>query len=105
MQLHFSAQESNLLADILWNRGAPPGVMDQVLSRHLQFDFDELDFLLQTVVAYKQELAVQIRQVADAATTAKIEARQLLLDSMSEKIDEARSHGLTNGETGASPVP
>ena len=89
MQLHFSAQESNLLADILLNERVPVGLFEQVLARHLHFDFDELEQLTQILAAHKQKVAADLEQCQDPKTKADLEARQQLMDSMIEKVDEA----------------
>jgi len=89
MQLHFSAQESNLLADILLNERVPAGMLEQVLARHLHFDFDELEQLMQILAAQKEKLAAQLANSEDPKAKAELEARQPLLDSMIEKVDEA----------------
>ena len=88
MQLHFSPDELNLLADILLNQGDPVGVLDRVMARDFRFDADELDKLRDVLVANQENLRAEIAK-ADTLQGNALRARQSMLESMIEKISEA----------------
>ena len=88
MQLRLTAQEFNLLADILLNEGGPVSMLDQVLARNLHLGFDELDQLREILVAHVQKRGTPSESTEDAKTTQEIEYKQRVLESMIDKINE-----------------
>jgi hypothetical protein len=89
MQLHFSPEELNLLAEILLNQGDPAGVLDRIMAHDLRFDFDELDQLREILVANWSNATSEVAACRDPQAKQKLEARQASLESMIERVSEA----------------
>jgi hypothetical protein len=89
MQVHFSAEESNLLAEILLNQGDPAGLLTRVSAEDLRFDFDELDQLREILVANWTNATSEVAACPDPQAKKKLEARQVALESMIERVAEA----------------
>jgi hypothetical protein len=89
MQLHFLPEELNLLADILLNQGDPAGLLDRVMARDIRFDLDELDQLREILVSNKRSIGDESASCQDPRTRSSLQNRQLLLESMIEKVSEA----------------
>jgi hypothetical protein len=89
MKLYFSAEEFNLLADILLNQGDPADLLDRVTTHDLRFDFDELDQLRETLVANWTNVSKEAEACSDPQAKQTLEARQRKLESMLERVTEA----------------
>jgi hypothetical protein len=89
MQLHFSPEELNLLAEILLNQGDPAHVLDRIMAHDLRFDFDELDQLREILVANWSNATSEAAACPDPQAKKKLEARQNTLESMIERVSEA----------------
>ena len=89
MQLHFLPRELDLLADILLNQSGHDRLLDQVMTRQLHLDLDELDQLREILSAEKHLVDEDTARCTDPQKKRILEARQLLLDSMIEKVSEA----------------
>jgi hypothetical protein len=89
MQLHFLPRELDLLADILLNQSGHDRLLDQVMTRQLHLDLDELDQLREILSAEKHLVDEGTARCTDPQKKRILEARQLLLDSMIEKVGEA----------------
>jgi hypothetical protein len=88
MQLHFTAQEFNLLADILLNHDSSGVLLDQVLARHLRLSYEELDELKCVLAAHTRELEGQAA-CQDDNLKKTLEERRHQLDTMLDKVNEA----------------
>jgi len=89
MRLYFSAEQFNLLADILLNQGDPAGLLPRVMDHDLRFDFNELDQLRETLVANWSGVTREIEACRDAQTRHTLEARQAMLENMIERVTES----------------
>lgn len=89
MQLHFLPSELDLLADILLSQGGHDRLLDQVLTRQIHVDLDELDQLQEILIFQKHLVGKEVVRCADPARKKLLEARYLQLDSMLEKVSEA----------------
>lgn len=88
MQLHFSPEELNLVANILLSAD-PAGLLDRILARDLRFDFDELDQLREILLANWSSAANELATCHDPATQRTVETRRAMLESMIEKVSES----------------
>jgi len=89
MQLHFAPEELSLLADILLNQRDPIGVLDRVMARDLRLDSDELDQLRDALIANQKRTRADLADTKNPQRTKGLLARQILLESMVEKVSEA----------------
>jgi hypothetical protein len=95
MQLHLENNELDALANILLEENHRPEILrtgdllDRVLTRHLQFGFDELDYLLGLVASRRQGLATQLSEVPDGPRKTALQQQVLLLERVSDKLTEA----------------
>jgi hypothetical protein len=89
MKLYFSAEDFNLLADILVNQGDPGNLLPRVMDHDLRFDFDELDYLRETLVANWSSVTKEIEACHDPQTRQTLEARQSKLENMIERVTES----------------
>ncbi len=89
MQVHFSAEESNLLAEIFVNEGDPAGLLARVSAHDLRFDFDELDQLREILVADWSNITQEIDACRNPQARHALELRQGKLESMIERVSEA----------------
>jgi hypothetical protein len=89
MKLYFSAEEFNMLADILLNQGDPAGLLDRVTAHDLRFDFDELDQLREILVANWTNVTKEAEACSDPHAKQALETRQKKLESMLERVTEA----------------
>lgn len=89
MKLYFSAEDFNLLADILLNQGDPAGLLPRVMDHDLRFDFDELDQLRETLVSNWTRVSKEIEVCQDPQTKQTLEARQTRLENMIERVTES----------------
>jgi len=91
MQLRFSMEETKLLADILLNQGDPIGILDRAMAWDLRLDFDELEQLLEILTTTQLRARSEMEKSDDPDKRKALRARQLLLESMVEKVSEARA--------------
>ncbi len=89
MQLQFTAEELNFLANILLNEGDPAGLLDRVLARDLRFDIDELERLRELLMSCKRKTAEQELHKNNIQTRKLLPLHLAQLDSMIEKVSEA----------------
>ena len=89
MQLYFSTEESNLLAEILLKQGDPAGLLGRASVHDLRFDFDELDQLREILVANWSNITQEIDACGDPQARHALEVRQGKLESMIERVSEA----------------
>jgi ABC-type phosphate transport system auxiliary subunit len=89
MQLHFTSQEFNVLADILLNRDVSGVLLDQVLARHLRLSCEELDQLRAIVEKYSGELRSEIATCTDSLLRITLQDRSRQLDGILDKVNEA----------------
>jgi hypothetical protein len=89
MKLYFSAEDFNLLADILLNQGDPAGMLPRVMDHDLRFDFDELDQLREILVSNWTRVSKEIEVCQDPQTKQTLEARQSRLENMIERVTES----------------
>jgi hypothetical protein len=89
MKLYFSAEDFNLLADILLNQGDPAGLLPRVMDHDLRFDFDELDQLREILVANWSNVSKEMEACRDPQTRLTLEARQSRLENMIERVTES----------------
>lgn len=89
MKLYFSAEDFNLLADILLNQGDPAGLLPRVMDHDLRFDFDELDQLREILVANWSNVTKEVNACGDPQTRQTLEARQARLENMIERVTES----------------
>jgi len=89
MQLQFSPDELNLLADILLNQGDPAGILDRVMVRDLRLDADGLDQLRDLLITHQQGVHTELANTKDAQKQKALQDRRSLLESMVEKVSEA----------------
>jgi len=89
MQLQFSPDELNLLADILLNQGDPTGILDRVMVRDLRLDADGLDQLRDLLITHQQGVHTELANTKDAQKQKALQDRRSLLESMVEKVSEA----------------
>jgi hypothetical protein len=89
MKLYFSAEDFNLLADILLNQGDPAGMLPRVMDHDLRFDFDELDQLREILVSNWTSVSKEIEVCQDPQTKQTLEARQSRLENMIERVTES----------------
>ena len=89
MQLHFLPSELDLLADILLNQSGHDRLLDQVMTRQLHLDLDELDQWQEILAAEKHLVGRETTRCTDPKRKKLLETHQLLLDSMIEKVSEA----------------
>jgi len=89
MRLYFSAEQFNLLADILLNQGDPAGLLPRVIDRDLRFDFDELEQLRETLVASWSGITKELETCHDPKKRAMLEDRQSKLENMVERVTES----------------
>jgi hypothetical protein len=89
MQLHFTAQEFNMLADILLNRDVTGVLLNQVLARHLRLSCEELDQLKTIVERYAGELDKEIAACTDSILRITLQDRRSQLETILEKVNEA----------------
>jgi hypothetical protein len=89
MQLHFTPSEFDLLADLLLNHSGHEPLLDQVISRQLHVDLDDLDELQQILIFQKHLIGKEVDGCSDTDRRRILEHRRSLLDSMLEKVSEA----------------
>jgi len=89
MQLQFSPDELNLLADILLNQSDPAGILDRVMTRDLRLDADELDQLRDVLITHQQGARAELANTKDPQRQKVLQERRSLLESMVEKVSEA----------------
>jgi hypothetical protein len=88
MQLRFTIDELNLLAEVLEYNDAED-LVDRVLARNIQFTSDELDRMAEMLSARDRELRDAISKADDAATKRNWERTRALLQRVLDKITEA----------------
>ena len=89
MKLYFSADDFNLLADILLNQGDPAGLLPRVMEHDLRFDFDELDQLREILVANWSNVSRELEACTDPQQRQALEGRQSRLENMIERVTES----------------
>lgn len=89
MKLYFSADDFNLLADILLNQGDPAGLLPRVMDHDLRFDYDELEQLRETLVSNWSNVTKEIETCKDLQARMALEARQSRLENMIERVTES----------------
>ena len=91
MQLHFEADEINLLANLLMLRSSPQNekLLEMVLRRNLRFDSDDLDALADLLAAERCSLKDEIAKVDNAVRRVKLVSTLALLERVLERVDEA----------------
>ena len=89
MQLYFSAEQFNMLADILLNQGDPGGLLPRIISRDLRFDYDELEQLKETLLASWSGVTKQLDACEDPKARPTLEQRQASLENMIERVTES----------------
>jgi hypothetical protein len=111
MQLRFTLEERQLLADILEeldfklrsasrnpNSGEPApldnqvlaveGLLDQVIDAKFEFGCDELDRLVEVLTAHKRKLEEELRNAANGSSE-DLQRKRRLLQSILDKVIEA----------------
>ncbi len=89
MKLYFSADQYNMLADVLLNQGDPAGLLPRVMDHDLRFDFDELDQLKEILVSNWSNVTREIETCHDPHARAALEDRQAKLENMIERVTES----------------
>ncbi len=106
MQLHFSAEELTMLANVLLEETKAARALsrdeaqrrkaqlyaeltDKVLACHLQFAFDELQELADALCRRRDRLAAEIGQARDARAENELQRKHILLERVLERVNEA----------------
>lgn len=91
MQLHFSVEQLQLLAEILSEQRTKPAedLLDRVLARDLRFDFDELEQLSVLLNARRKEVMNRLGETKNPELSARLQQAKSLLDGMLERVSEA----------------
>ena len=89
MQLHFSVQQLQLLADLLCEQKSAEDLLDRVLARDLQFDFEELEQLTQLVKASRNEVIEALGSTRVPELVVSLQQKKTLLDGLLERLSEA----------------
>jgi hypothetical protein len=91
MQLHFSVEQLQLLADILSEEKTKTAedLLDRVLARDLGFDFEQLDQLSALLGARRKEVMAGLAETKNPEVSAALQREKLLLDGMRERVSEA----------------
>ncbi len=89
MKLYFSADDFNLLAEILLNQGDPARLLPRVMDHDLRFDYDELDQLREILVANWSNVSKELEACRDPQAREALEARQSRLENMIERVTES----------------
>jgi len=89
MQLYFSSEQFNMLADILLNQGDPAGLLPRIIDRDLRFDYDELEQLRETLVANWSNVTQDLDVCHDPKARHALEDRQSKLENIIERVTES----------------
>ena len=91
MQLHFSVEQLQLLADILSEQKTKPAedLLDRVLARDLRCDFDDLEQLGGLLNTRRKEVMSRLAETKNPELSATLQQTKLLLDGMLERVSEA----------------
>ena len=89
MQLHFTARQLQLLADLLTQEKTEEDLLDRVLARDLRLDYDELDKLNDLVTSWRSEVIEMLQSTTNPETKVSLQQKKVLLDEMQERLSEA----------------
>src|SRR5215470_20172186 len=91
MQLHFTPEQLQLLADILAEQNTPAAgdLLQRVLVHDLRFDCEELDRLIALVNTLRALDVDALVQTTDTVASAPLQHKKALLDEILDRLSEA----------------